>query len=212
MKSTIAFAALLLSATVPFTGAFADSGDGLAGHFQIRLRLLGVLPDAGATTYVGGVNSHTSTTATDSLEPEVDGTYFITDHMAVEAIAAVTHHSVHNSALGNVGSVWLLPPTITVQYHLQPTDSFIRPYVGAGINYTWFFSPKSSLVHDLHFGDNVGWALQAGFDVPIGEPYFLNVDAKKLFLNTTATAPSAQVVSHAHLNPWIIGAGVGIRF
>jgi len=211
MKSIAAFAAVLLLSTAPFSAAFAD-GD-LAGHFQIRLRLLGVLPDASATTYIGGVNSHTTTTATDSLEPEIDGTYFITDHIAIEAIAAVTHHSVHNSALGNVGSVWLLPPTITVQYHLQPTDSFIRPYVGAGINYTWFFSPKSSLVHDLHFGDNLGWALQAGFDVPLGEsPYFLNVDAKKLFLSTTATAPSAHVVSHAVLNPWIVGAGVGIRF
>jgi outer membrane protein len=58
----------------------------------------------------------------------------------------------------------------------------------------------------------VGWALQAGSDFAIGGPYFLNVDVKKLFLNTEATGAGGLVTAHADLNPWLIGAGVGMRF
>jgi outer membrane protein len=36
-----------------------------------------------------------------------------------------------------LGSVDLLPPTLTLQWHFMPDQSF-DPYVGAGVNYTYF--------------------------------------------------------------------------
>ena len=213
MKSiTLIAAALLLSAAPLATAVADDSTGGVAGHYQIRLRGLGVIPDASGVTYVGGSKIGGTLSATDSFEPELDATYFLTDHIGIEAIAAVTQHSVHQSVAGNVGSVWLLPPTVTVQYHFMPEAAF-RPYVGAGINYTWFFSPKSALASP-HYSDNVGFALQAGVDVPFGDgPYFLNFDVKKIFLKTTFTSTSSGgIVAHAALDPWIVGTGVGIRF
>ncbi len=204
---TKVLAALLLSASS--TAALADDS-GVAGHFQVRLRGLAVVPDSHVSLSIGGTPIPSTTKLTNSFEPEIDGTYFITDHIAVEAIAAVTQHSVHNSAAGNVGSVWLLPPTVTLQYHLDPTGP-IRPYVGAGLNYTFFFSPKSPLT-GIHYSDNAGFALQAGVDIPIGNsPYFINADVKKIFLSTTVKA-NGGVRARADINPWIIGAGIGIRF
>jgi len=191
--------------------AFADNAvdTGLAGHYQVRLRGLGVLPDPKATILVGGANIGGKTNISDSAVPEVDGTYFVTDHIGVEVIAATTKHTVSNTVAGRVASVWLLPPTVTAQWHFDPTGPF-RPYVGAGINYTFFYSANSALA-GIRFKDNVGWALQAGADVPFGDGgKFFNFDVKKLFLPTTVTATG--VSAHARLDPWIIGGGVGIRF
>jgi outer membrane protein len=201
--------ALLAGLAVP---AFAQDTSAAAGHFQIRLRGVAVLPDPSATITISGANIGGTTKVTDSAVPEADFTYFLTDHLAVEAIAAVTKHSVSNSVAGPVASVWLLPPTVTVQYHLSPNDAMFRPYVGAGINYTFFYDAHSALPN-IGFKNSLGWALQAGVDVPVGDgPYFLNFDVKKLFLNTSIQAAGGAVRAKASLDPWLVGAGVGIRF
>jgi outer membrane protein len=41
-----------------------------------------------------------------------------------------------------LASTWVLPPTLTMQYHLAP-EGKIRPYLGAGLNYTIFYSEKA---------------------------------------------------------------------
>jgi outer membrane protein len=184
---------------------------GTAGHFQARLRGAAVIPGASATITIGGANIGGKTSVSDSFIPEADLTYFITDHISVEAIAAVTKHTVRNSVAGTVSNVWLLPPTITAQYQFDPTG-VIRPYVGAGVNYTVFYDPHSALAN-IGFKNSWGWALQAGADVPVGDgPYFLNADVKKVFLGTHIRAAGGSVQASARLNPWIIGAGIGIRF
>jgi len=211
--SKMASAFILCSAAALYaSSALAEDQDGVAGHFQIRLRGLAVLPDASATVTVGGTDIGGKTEVTNSFVPEIDGTYFLTDHIGVELIAATTKHSVHQSIAGNVGSVWLLPPTVTVQYHFDPNGP-IRPYLGAGVNYTFFYSAHSAAFPPIGFSNNFGWALQAGVDVPVGDgPYFLNFDVKKLFLSTTMKAAGGAVRANADLDPWIIGTGVGIRF
>lgn len=188
-----------------------DANTDPAGHFQLRLRGVAVLPSPSANITIGGTSIGGTTKVTDSAVPEADLTYFLTSHIAIEAIAAVTKHSVSNSVAGPVGSVWLLPPTVTAQYHFDPNGA-IRPYVGAGINYTVFFDARSALPN-ISFANNVGWALQAGADIPVGNgPYFLNLDVKKLFLSTTIKAAGGAVRASATLDPWLVGAGVGVRW
>lgn len=214
MRKIAILTAALFASAIAAPLAYADDSqtDGVAGHFQLRLRALGVLPDAGGTVTVSGVRVPGSLSITNSAVPEIDATYFITDHIGVEVIAATTKHSVHFSTVGDLGSVWLLPPTVTAQYHFCP-DSQFRPYVGAGVNYTAFYSPHSGAVPGMKYDDSWGWALQAGTDIALGNsPYFLNLDAKKLFLNTDVKAAGGIVRAHAEINPWIIGTGVGIRF
>ena len=184
--------------------AFAQAGD-----FQLRLRNLVVAPAASADIQIGGKHIGGATKASTSDVPEADLTYFITDNIAAEVIAGVTKHTVSNSVAGRIASTELLPPTVTVQYHFDPNGP-IRPYVGAGINYTLFFNNNSALP-GLRITNNVGWALQAGVDVPVGDgPYFFNVDVKKIFLATNIRATG--FVAPAHLDPWLIGVGVGVRF
>ena len=95
----------------------------------------------------------------------------------------------------------------------MPESGTFRPYVGAGINYAFFFNPHSPL-SGIHYSDNVGWALQAGVDVPFGNSgYFFNADVKKIFLSTNVHALGGVVTAHdVHLDPWLIGIGVGYKF
>jgi outer membrane protein len=212
MKFVRIFATAVLLGGTAFSSAIAQTDDsGVAGHIQLRVRGVAVVPEASGSVSIAGKPLPGSLSVSDSFIPEVDATYFITDHVGVEAIAGTTQHSPHYGAAGDLGSVWLLPPTVTAQYHFDPTGA-IRPYVGAGVNYTWFYSPRSGTVPDMRYESGFGGALQAGVDVPLGDgPCFVNFDVKQLLLNTSIKADGGVVRAHANLNPTLIGAGVGIR-
>jgi len=200
----------LLAGAAP---AFADD-TGLAGTLEARVRGVVVAPDPSATITAGGAAVGGKTSVTNSIIPEVDFTYFLTDNISANLIAGVTRHTVSNSATGRIASISLLPPTVTVLYHFDPNGP-IRPYIGAGINYTFFYDPTPvAALKPISFSDNVGFALQGGVDVPVGDgPYFLNLDVKKLFLSTSITAATGGTVqAKANLDPWLLGFGVGVRF
>jgi outer membrane protein len=142
----------------------------------------------------------------------------VTNNIAIEAIAASTRHvaSVTGSKLSagkvNVGSVWVLPPTVTLQYHFLTQERF-SPYLGAGISVDWFYNsqPMSGL-NRISFTNSVGPALQAGFDYSLGGHWSVNADVKQIFINTTASVNSGFVKAKTALNPTVFGLGVGYRF
>lgn len=159
LLSTVA--ALALSSPV-----FA-ADDFKAGDFMIRARALGVVPDES-----GRVSNGDSVSVSNSVVPELDFTYFFTPNISAELIAAVTPHDVKTSSGIDAGSSWLLPPTLTLQYHFTQLDS-IKPYVGAGVNYTHFFNADAGALNSVKYEDSFGGALQAGVDVPIKDNWYL---------------------------------------
>jgi len=182
--------------------------------WQIRVRALAVLPDdGGKVDQIPGSDLSYS----DAYVPELDITYYFTDNFAAELILGVTPHDINGagsiSSLGKIGDVWLLPPTLTLQYHFTNFGAF-KPYVGAGINYTIFFDQKADSADQLDVKDTFGWALQAGFDYMIDDHWGFNVDVKKLFLSPdySVTVAGTQYTGKADLDPWIVGVGVTYRF
>ena len=183
-----------------------------AGDLFVRARAIYVAPDESATTSIGG------TVGIDSkVVPEVDFTYFIADNIGLELIAATTKHNVDviGTAVGDapLGSAWLLPPTLSLQYHM-PMDNGIKPYVGAGVNYTFFYSEKAAggIISDINLSDSFGYSLQAGVDIEVSENMFFNIDVKKLFLKTDASINGGTITADVKIDPWIIGAGIGTKF
>lgn len=181
--------------------------------WMIRLRALGVLPSGGGS--VNGV-AGSDLSYSDSVVPELDITYFFTKNIAAELILGVTPHTIYGAGtLGglDIGKVWLLPPTLTLQYHFTDFGAF-KPYVGAGVNYTVFFNTKTYDVQSLEVKNTWGWALQAGFDYMIDRHWGFNVDVKKLFLepNFDVGVGGAVLSGTADLNPWLVAAGVTYRF
>ncbi|OBP72220.1 MULTISPECIES: OmpW/AlkL family protein [Mesorhizobium] len=182
--------------------------------WQIRLRALGVITeDSGYVNAVPGSGLSYSNTVT----PELDISYFVTDNIAAELILGTTYANIDGQGaiggLGKVGKVWLLPPTVTLQYHFTDLGAF-KPYVGAGVNYTIFYHQQAGSADDLKVKNTFGAALQVGFDYMVDEHWGVNFDVKKLFLKPDfdVTVAGAKLTGKANLDPWLIGAGVTYRF
>lgn len=181
------------------------------GKWMIRARALGVMPDESSTiTPVGG-----KAKVDNSVVPEVDVSYFFTPNVALELIAATTPHDVtaQGTSLGDVdvGSAWLLPPTLTLQYHFTNLGS-VKPYIGAGLNYTIFYHEDAGALNDVDYENSFGGALQAGVDIPVQDNWYLNLDVKKVFINTEAKFNGGAVRADVDIDPWLLGVGIGYRF
>ena len=188
-------------------------------RWQVRLRAVGVAPDESAKIGIIGGDVAIS----NALIPELDFTYFFTEHFAAELILGTAKHEVQaiNTLAGdvNLGSVWLLPPTLTAQYHFYTSDQKVfKPYIGAGVNYTLFYNVKSGDVAGVEYDNALGYAAQVGFDLMLDDTFFINFDAKRLFLSTDVTvdasnlAPGLSIPAEVDINPWLIGVGVGMKF
>ncbi len=177
----------------------------------MRLRGIYVAPDDSATiTPIGG-----TTDIDAAVVPELDFTYFLSENIAAELILGTTKHDVAatGTTLGNVdlGSVWLLPPTLTLQYHFTGNEG-VKPYIGAGINYTIFYNVDDPAGLSLDYDNSFGYALQFGVDFAAGENAFWNIDVKKLFLSTDVSINGGAITADVDIDPWIIGIGYGWRF
>lgn len=194
--------------------------------WQIRVRGVGVIPDESADVGIIGGDVAISNT----FIPELDFTYFFTKNISAELILGTSKHDVNTvgsdiSAVGgptyadvNLGSVNLLPPTLTLQYHFLPEQVF-NPYVGAGVNYTIFYNEKAGhTVKGIDYENAFGYAFQIGFDLMIDDRFFINADVKKIFLKTDVTvdasnlATGLSIPASVDINPLLLGFGVGMKF
>lgn len=190
----------ILSATT--LSAQADQGDILA-----RVRAISIQPDVSA----GGTLGTLGTGVKNAVVPELDFVYMVRPNIGLELILATSRHQVTSNA-GALGGVNVLPPTLLLQYYFNAAGK-IRPYVGAGLNYTLFYN------NGLHAGDtpvsiknsSFGPALQAGVDVQVARNLFVNADIKKIWMRTDAYAGGASLGS-LKIDPLIVGIGVGMRF
>ena len=181
-----------------------------AQTWQVRLRGVSVQPNEKSDVSAIGGDVNIS----NSFIPELDFTYFFNKNVAAELILGTTKHKVvdEKSALGDVdlGSVWLLPPTLTLQYHFYPTKT-LKPYVGAGLNYTIFYNAKPGQFNDISYDNKVGFALQGGVDYFLSDKYFLNLDVKKVFLKTDVEV-NGSIPAEVNIDPLLIGFGIGMKF
>ncbi len=233
MNKTI-FAAAMAAALVAPMFAHAEAGD-----WVVRIRAVNVSPnedsDLGKTlnrNIAPVMSPDAELKVSDKVIPELDISYYFTKNIAAELILATgTRHNVriNDDQLTTVGdqdlgSVNLLPPTLTAQWHFNP-DQMIDPYVGAGINYTLFMDKKLSVNKGPLAGhkikvdsDSWGWALQAGVDINLKDGWLVNFDAKYVTIDTDVKLKGAVTsgvwtkIDDLDINPWVIGVGIGKKF
>lgn len=140
--------------------------------------------------------------------PEVDVSYFFTPNVAAELILTVPQKHTLRAGGAAIGSLKHLPPTLLLQYHFN--TSGIKPYVGAGLNYTRFSSVKAPAGVDID-RNSFGAALQVGVDIPLQKNLYLNFDIKKVFIKTDVTAGGAKLGTFK-ADPVLVGVGLGWRF
>lgn len=194
-----AIAAILASLSA---GAFAAQGDIIA-----RLRIANVNPQ---TSVSGALDTTYKVDVKDDTIPELDFTYMLTNNIGAELILGTSKHDI-TAGGAKIGSVKVLPPTLTLQYHFNPEGQF-RPYAGAGINYTRFYGFKDDSGLGLSIKKNsFGPALQVGIDMPLTKDVFLNLDMKKLWIKTKVQSNGADVGT-LDINPLVTSVGIGMKF
>jgi outer membrane protein len=177
-----------------------------AGDVLVRLRAISIIPNVSTSNTLSALNVGVN----NAIVPELDLTYMIRDYLGVELILGTSRHQL-TSSLGNLGGVNVLPPTL-LQYHFNHQGR-IRPYLGAGVNYTYFYNnglnvggqPISITNHSF------GPALQAGVDVQVTKSLFVNADIKKIWMRTDASLGGAAL-GRLDIDPVVVGLGVGMRF
>jgi len=224
---------LVLALAAAFTPMLAQAE---AGDWVVRARVVNINPDESSdlgktvNKNVAPVMSNGAELKVDSNTiPELDISYYITKNIAAELILATG--SKHDVSVSNepgafvpnqlLGSVDVLPPTLTVQWHFNP-DQTIDPYVGAGINYTAFLDRKLNVRQGPLAGskikvdsDSWGWALQAGVDINLKDGWLINADVKYITLDTDVklkTGGSWTKIDDLDINPWVFGLGIGKKF
>ena len=197
-KTLIALAAV---ASVLTSGAaMAQSYDG-SSPWLVRMRAVHMDSQNGGPAGAAGVSVN------NKWMPEVDISYFFTPNISAELI--LTYPQKHDVRLGGdrIGSLKHLPPTLLAQYHFTNMGAF-KPYLGAGINYTRF-SSVNILDGALTVKQNsFGPALQVGFDYALDKNWSLNVDVKKVYIDTTVSGG----IGKFKVDPLLFGLGVGYRF
>lgn len=161
--------------------------------------------------------------------------YQFSPEWTVELIAATpfSHDIYATGALAGlkVGQTKHLPPTLMAQYHLPMSSDSIDPFVGVGINYTWFFSEKvdGALVSalqglgattptddiSLRLKNSWGYALQAGVNVKLDERWGLHFMVSKMDIDTVGSVrvngTTVQTVD-VSIDPVVAMAGVRYTF
>lgn len=211
--------AAAVAALVLGTAAIAPASAGdYHGDFLVRLQGTVVAPDASADVFLPGGAPVVGGDADISTEviPTLTLTYFFNKNIAAELFCCFAKFDVEGKgpALNglDLGDTWVFPPIVTLQYHFDSMGGF-KPYVGAGVEYMAFFSEgnSSSLGATTNIDNAFGFALQAGFDLEMGQGWYLNADIKKVWLDTEARWSTGHTAD-VSVDPLIVSVGLGYRF
>jgi outer membrane protein len=149
------------------------------------------------------------------------GTYMFSPNWAFDILASWPFSHDIKLAGTKIGETEHLPPTFSMQYHFLPDGTF-QPYVGAGLNYTTFFSSKVTQeltdalgITDIDLDDSFGLALQFGGDFLLGDRWLLNVDVRWIDIESDLTASdgtTSEEVGTVKIDPWVYSLNLGFRF
>lgn len=197
MKHTILPAILALAVATP---AFSQS----AGDWTVGLGFGYVSPKDDNGTLAGA-----PATVGDNTRPTITVEYFPWDNIGVELLAATPFKHSVSLAGTEVATVKHLPPTLSVVYHV-PTAGKITPFVGAGLNYTAFFSEKSAL-GVVKLDDSVGLALKAGVDFALSEKGALRTELRWMDIDSDVTL-NGTAIGTAEIDPIVVGVSYVMKF
>lgn len=218
MKKTLLTIALLSSLS---TVAVANQ----AGDILIRGGATMVSPDSGkSAVLLSGADSGLALSVGDDTQLGLNFVYFFDSNWAVELLAATPFD--HDIELHADGATTLLadtkqlPPTLSVLYYFD-TSSALKPYVGAGINYTIFFDNSFTSTYseagfsDLELDNSFGYSVQIGADYEIDKNWSVNVSARYIDISTDASfAVSGDNIGSASVdvNPMVYSVMLGYTF
>lgn len=225
MRKTLFTASVL---AVALAAPFAQAHQ--AGDVILRAGAITVDPreDSSAiSTAITGPLGGSQATLDSDTQLGLNFAYMVSDKVGIELLAATPFsHDVGVKGLGapldgRFGSIKHLPPTLSVIYYPFDKASAFQPYVGAGVNYTWFFDDKLSSQAEengfrgLDLKDSWGLAAQVGMDYMLTDSLMVNAQVRYIDIDTEATSNHAvlgKVKVDVDVDPMVYMVGLGYKF
>lgn len=209
---SVSLAATLVGTTMLAGNALAQANTVKAGliYYQTHAQTTGITGigvPAGADATVGN-----ATTVLLSFEREV------APNIGVELVLGWPPTITATGAgtvpfLGEVLTAKNIAPTVMVNYHFGDRAAQWRPYLGLGINYTYFADAKTPYGWDVNLSSSWGLAAQAGIDVAIDKQWGLFASIAAIKVKTDLVAIGASVLQTTiDFKPVTYAAGVSYKF
>jgi outer membrane protein len=228
MRTSLVTASLLaLAIAAPLAHAHQ------AGDIIVRAGAITVDPhESSSDIWVGALGTEvagTKATLDSDTQLGLNFAYMLTNNIGIELLAATPFsHNVGVKGMpggfaglnGKLGELKHLPPTLSVVYYPLDASSALQPYVGAGINYTWFFDTKLSSEAEnkgfsgLEMKDSWGLAAQVGMDYMLTDNIMLNAQVRYIDIDTTGTTHilGDKVKVDVDVDPFVYMVGLGYKF
>jgi outer membrane protein len=201
-KKTISKLALGLLAALSFNAIAQES------PWMVRVRATNLNWDNGQTSTVQALDVN----AKDKTIPEFDISYFFNKNIAAELVLTYPQKVDLRAGSTKIAEVKALPPTLLLQYHFTDFGP-LKPYVGAGVNYTKFSSYKdqSGGLNTSADKSSVGLAAQIGADYMLTKNWGINLDVKYINIKTEVYSAGTHV-GNLDLSPIATSVGVTYKF
>jgi outer membrane protein len=204
-KKTISKLALGLLAALSFNAIAQEN------PWMVRVRATDLNWENGqstATINASGLNVN----AKDKTIPEVDITYFFNKNIAAELVLSYPQRVEVKAGQASLGTVTALPPTLLAQYHFTQFGP-LKPYVGAGLNYTRFGSRELNNGSTFYSVEksSIGYAAQIGADYMLTKNWGINLDVKYIQIKTDVLSAGVSAGT-LDLSPIATSVGVTYKF
>ncbi len=155
-------------------------------------------------------------------------TYYWTDNISIDLpIALPFKHDVVGAGaidgVGRLGTVKSLPMTLLAQYRFGDAGSTLRPFVGVGPTYGYFFKPRATATLSgitggtpgnpttLSMKSRFGATVELGAAYNVTKDWSASLSVTKTFIKTTGSLSTGQTIETT-LDPVAIKFGIGYRF
>jgi outer membrane protein len=226
-KSLFTASLLALAIAAPMAQAYQ------AGDIIVRAGAISVDPhESSGDIWVGALNSDVAgskATLDSDTQLGLNFAYMLSNNLGIELLAATPFsHDVGVAGMpggfaglnGKLGELKQLPPTVSLVYYPLDSASAFQPYIGAGINYTWFFDTQLSSEAEskgfsgLDMQDSWGLSAQLGMDYLLTDNIMLNAQVRYIDIDTTGTTHilGDKVKVDVEVDPFVYMVGLGYRF
>ena len=170
----------------------------LSGEF-LPVNALGLHAREQTTLFLGAshdLGDHLQVDLVGGIPPKHDIQLVVLDRSAVTPAIAAQNGAV-------VAKVTQFAPNLLLNYRFGDSSAVVRPYLGAGVNYTRFIHTESTATNDalsggpthIHLTSSFGPAAQAGALVKVNERWSLVADWLTARVKSKVTNNTLGVVS-----------------
>ncbi|RTR34415.1 outer membrane protein OmpW [Shewanella atlantica] len=206
----------LIAAALLSTGFASSVSAHQAGDIIVRAGVAVVAPNESSQDVAGNGEFGVD----DNTQLGLNFGYMLTDNIGIELLAASPFtHDISLDGIGKIAETKHLPPTLVAQYYFGSADSKLRPYIGAGVNFTNFFDNEftndlDGALTDLSLGNSWGLAAQVGLDYQINKNWLVNASVWYAQISTDVdfNLGGDAVTIETDIDPWVYMVSVGYTF